>query len=166
MVQAFWILKLLRGYYFKWESIAKLFGIHRTTLWRRIKNCKERIKIGILRAKGVSLQRWKVRESIHCVDPINATIRWIQKHLRWINSVPGPNSLWHNDGLHKLIHWKSVIHVCIDGFSRMVTSLVCASDNRAETALKAFLSGVKVFGLPARVRGDCGTENVAIAEYM
>ena len=48
----------------------------------------------------------------------------------------------------------------------MVTSLVCASDNRAETALKAFLSGVKVFGLPARVRGDCGIENVAIAEYM
>ena len=48
----------------------------------------------------------------------------------------------------------------------METSLVCASDNRVETALKAFPSGVKVFGLPARVRGDCGTENVAVAEYM
>ena len=48
----------------------------------------------------------------------------------------------------------------------MVTSLACASDNSAETTLKAFFSGVKVFGLPARVRGDCGTENVAIAEYM
>ena len=59
-----------------------------------------------------------------------------------------------------------MIHACIDGFSRMMTSLVCASDNRAETALKAFLSGEKVFGLPARVRGDCGIENVAIAEYM
>ena len=32
-------VKLLRGYYFKWESIAKIFGIHRTTLWRRIKDC-------------------------------------------------------------------------------------------------------------------------------
>ena len=32
-------VKLLRGYYFKWESIAKTFGIHRTTLWRRIKDC-------------------------------------------------------------------------------------------------------------------------------
>ena len=81
-------------------------------------------------------------------------------------SVPGPNSLWHNDGLHKLIHWKFVIHACIDDLSRMVTSLVCASDNRAETALKTFLSGVKVFGLPARFQGDYGTENVAIAEYM
>ena len=81
-------------------------------------------------------------------------------------SVPGPNSLWHNDGLHKLIHWKFVIHACIDDLSRMVTSLVCASDNRAEAALKTFLSVVKVFGLPARFQGDYGTENVAIAEYM
>ena len=70
------------------------------------------------------------------------------------------------DGLHKLIHWRFVIHACIDGFFRMVTSLVCASDNRAETALTAFLSGVKVFGLPARLQGDCGNENVAISEYM
>ena len=107
---------------------------------------------GILRAKGVSVQRWKIRESIHRVDPINAAIRWIiQKHPRWIYSVPGPNSLWHNDGSHKLIHWKFVIHACIDGFSKMVTSLVCASDNRTETAFTAFLSGVKVFGLPVRV---------------
>ena len=188
-------VKLLRAYYFKWESIAKIFGIHRTTLWRRIKDCdfyaesniamsngelddliksiknehplsRERIIIGILRAKGVSVERWKIRESIHRVDPFSAAIRWIQKHPRWIYSVPGPNSLCHNDGLQKLIHWKFVIHACIDGFSRMVTSLVCDSDNRTETALKAFVSGINVFGLPARVRGDCGTENVAIAEYM
>ena len=188
-------VKLLRGYYFEWEPIAKIFGIHRTTLWRIIKDCDfyaesnaamsnkklddwiksiknghplsgEKIIIGILRAKGVSVQRRKIRESIHSMDPINAAIRWIQKHPRWIYSVPGPNSLWHNDGLHKLIHWKFVIHACIDDFFRMVTSLVCASDNRAETALKAFLSGVKVFGLPARVRGDCRSENAAITEYM
>ena len=131
-------VKLLRGYYFKWESIAKIFGIHRTTLWRRIKNCGKRIITGILRAKGVSVQRWKVNESIHRVDPINAAVRWIQKHPRWIYSVLGPNSLWHNDGLHKLMHWKFVIYACIDGFSIMVTSLVCASDNRAETTLKPF----------------------------
>ena len=139
-------VKLLRGYYFKWESIAKIFGIHRTTLWRRIKDCDlyaesnatisneelddliksikneyphsgERIIIGILRAKGVSVLIWKIRESMHRVDPINAEIGWVQKHPRWIYSVPGPNSLSHNDGLHKLIYCKFVIHACIDGFS-------------------------------------------------
>ena len=99
----------------------------------------ERIIIGILRAKGVSVQRRKIRESIHRVDPVNATIRWIQKHPRLIYSVPGPNSSWHNDGLHKLIHWKFLIRACIDGFSTMVTSLDCASGKRAETALKALL---------------------------
>ena len=76
---------------------------------------------------------------MHRVDPINAAIRWIQKHPRWIYSVTGPNSLWHNDGLHKLIHWKFVMHACKDGYFRMVTSLVCASDNRAEAALTALL---------------------------
>ena len=98
--------KLLRGYYFKWESIAKIFGIHRTTLWRKINDCDfyaesdvamsneelddliksiknehplsgERIIVCILRAKGVSVQRWKIRKSIHCVDPISAAVRWI-----------------------------------------------------------------------------------------
>ena len=67
----------------------------------------ERVIIGILRAKRVSVQRRKIRESIHRVDPINAAIRWIQNHPSWFYSVPGPSSLWHNDGLHKLIRWNS-----------------------------------------------------------
>ena len=103
--------KLLRGYYFKWESTAKIFSIHKATLWRRRKDCDlygesnvamsieeqdelikivknehslsgKKIIIGISRAKGVSVQRWKKRESIHCVDPMKAAIRWIQKHPR------------------------------------------------------------------------------------
>ena len=53
----------------------------------------EKIMIGILRAEGVSVQKWKIRESIHCIDLINAVIRWIQKHPKWIYSVPGPTSL-------------------------------------------------------------------------
>ena len=57
----------------------------------------QRIIISILRAKGISIQTWKIRESIHPVDPINTVVRWNQKHPRWIYSVPGPNSLWHDD---------------------------------------------------------------------
>eukprot|EP00111_Clytia_hemisphaerica_P023888 TCONS_00070358-protein len=126
----------------------------------------ERMVCGILRAKGYHLQRRKVRESIHRVDPINTIKRWLQKNPRWVYSVPGPNSLWHNDGLHKLIKFGFVIHACIDGFSRMVTSLHCATNNYASTALQGFLTGVSKFGIPARVRGDRGGENVRILEYM
>ena len=75
--------------------MAKIFGIHRTTLWRRIKDCdfyagsnvamlneeldyliksvknehrlsEERIIIGILRAKGVSSEMENKREHTSC----------------------------------------------------------------------------------------------------
>ena len=40
----------------------------------------------------------------------------------------------------------------------MVPFLACASDNRAEASVTAFLSQIKVFPLPGRVQGDCETE--------
>ena len=74
--------------------------------------------------------------------------------------------MWHSDGLHKLIHWKIIIRGCIDGFSRVITYLVCESNNKASTFLKAFKLAVKSFGFPARVRGDFGTENADLASFM
>ena len=49
--------------------------------------------------------------------------------------MPGPNSLWHVDGHHKLIRWKIVIHGGIDGFSREIVYLKAAANNRSETVL-------------------------------
>lgn len=136
----------------------------------KIKNehplCGEVSIIGFLRAKMVIVQRQRIRESIHRVDPTNAFLRWIHQNRRWVYSVPGPNSLWHNDGVHKLIHWGLIIHCCIDGYSRLATSLLCASNNLPETALAGFLSGVEQYGLPSRVRGDRGGENKDILLYM
>ena len=40
----------------------------------------------------------------------------------------------------------------------MVPFLACASDNRAEASVTAFLSQIKMFPLPGRVQGDCETE--------
>ena len=189
-------VKLLREYHFTWEKIASILGIHRSTLYRRLQKenldfelaytnitdeeldkeiadikknhplAGERMMIGFLRGKNYHLQRQRVRDSIHRVDPVNAINRWLQKNPRCIYSVPGPNSLWHNDGLHKLIHWGIVIHACIDGFSRMITSLLCATNNYSSTTLMGFLRGVKEFGLPARVRGDKGGENTGILNFM
>jgi hypothetical protein len=44
--------------------------------------------------------------------------------------------------------------------------LNCTDNNKAQTIFKCFLTGVKDYGLPIRVRSDKGKENVAIADFM
>ena len=70
------------------------------------------------------------------------------------------------DGNHKLIRWKFVVHAGIDGYSRMVVFCKCSSNNRASTVLDAFLGGVRLYGLPSRVRSDQGGENTLVARHM
>ena len=74
--------------------------------------------------------------------------------------------LWHIDSNHKLISWRFVIHGCIDGFSRAIVYLACCTDNTANTVLKLFEKGVEEFGLPSRVCGDHGVENLDVAWIM
>ena len=81
-------------------------------------------------------------------------------------NVPGPNSLWHLDGNHSLINWGFVIHVCIDGYSRLVTYLQCSLNNRKETVDELFEHAINEFGAPSRIRTDKGGENVLTWERM
>ena len=73
------------------------------------------------------------------------------------------NSLWHIDSNHKLISWRFVLHGCIDGFSRAIIYLECRTDNTAESVVELFIKGIGEFGLPSRVCGDRGVENVDVA---
>jgi hypothetical protein len=41
-----------------------------------------------------------------------------------------------------------------------------SSSNTAQTVLKLFLSAIKEFGCPSRIRGDRGAENVDLCTWM
>jgi hypothetical protein len=113
--------------------------------------------LGRLRALGYYVTRSRLRQVIRDTDPINRALRWgTNLHVRRPYSVPGPNSLWHIDGHHKLIRWHFVTHGGIDGFSRMIVYMQCSTNNRASTVLNAFLDGVQRFSVPSRVRSDFG----------
>lgn len=92
--------------------------------------------------------------------------RWAKYIERRRYYVPWVNSLWHIDGHHKLIDWKIVIHAGIDGKSRLITFIRASNNNRADTVLEAFVDGVQQHGLPSRVRGDYGGENLRVRDYM
>ena len=58
------------------------------------------------------------------------------------------------------------MHGCTDGYSRAIVYLNCATNNLASTVLQYFVEGTHDFGLPLRVRGDHGVENVEVARFM
>ena len=121
-------------------------------------NLGERSVDGLLRSQGVVIQRQRLQDVMRAVDPEVVQLRLRRSLHRREYNVEAPNALWHVDGYHKLIRWKIVIHGGIDGFSRVVTYLKAATNNRAETTLEAFQNGVFEYGLPSRVRTDRGGE--------
>ena len=55
-----------------------------------------------------------------------------------------------------------MVHGAIDGFSRFIVFLHCATNNSSETVLQQFQGAVREFGLPDRVRSDKGGENIKV----
>ena len=180
---------------FKVRDIAALFGCSTRTIQRRVRDfeidshrysdisdtkldevvkeiaarlpaCGIRSVRSMLQAEGIFLQRERVRQSLHRVDPTGIENRLRRSLHRREYNVPNPNALWHIDGNHKLIRWRLVVHGGIDGYSRVPVYLKVASNNRADSVLGAFLEAVSRYGLPSRVRADRGGENVKVEQFM
>ena len=181
---------------FTWTKIAELVGVSRSTIYRYLERegisptCKysdissseldqvvaaikqnhpndgEKLMRGHLRSAGVIVPRSSLRASIHRVDPVNTQLRRSVTVRRRVYYVDGPNSLWHIDGHHKLVRWRFVVHGAIDGFSRTVVYLQCATNNRASTVMAYFRDAISKYGIPNQVRSDRGGENIHVWEYM
>lgn len=48
----------------------------------------------------------------------------------------------------------------------MITGLHANNNNRAETIFQLFREAIEMHGIPSRVRGDHGTENLVVVKYM
>ena len=60
---------------------------------------------GYFVSRGIRLQYQRIRESQRRVDPEGSILRQLHNLTRRRYSVPGPQSLWHMDGNHKLIRY-------------------------------------------------------------
>jgi len=84
------------------QKIIKLRGGNRRGGWRMLS--------GALKAHGIYVPYRRLRLALYVSDPGGAVLRRVANnlHRRRKYSVPGPNSLWHMDGYHKLIRWNIV----------------------------------------------------------
>lgn len=158
------------GYQFgnnKFTNISdKELGEEIKSIRENFQECGEHMVIGILRSKGFFLPRHRVKNFIGDHDPVSVLLHWTQATVQRKYNVPGPNALWHIDGLHKLIRWGFVVHGSIDGYLGMITFLKCSIDDNAATILDNFIEATRKYGLPSRVHSDRGSENVEVARYM
>lgn len=125
---------------------------------------------GMLRRLGHRLPHERIRASLMQIDPVQRVFQRIRIRRR-VYSVHGQSfsSSYKSRLLTPkagLIRWGIVIHGFIDGYSRLITGLQASDNNFGETVLDLFLRAAEVYGVPSRLRGDHGVENIVVAIWM
>ena len=116
-----YIINVMREAKFTWKEISEALLISRTTLWRRVKECRASTKChtdisdfdldtvlrslnnrfphsglsiirGHLESLDLHVQRRRIIEALHRIDPLRSQ-RWHTNIRRTPYCVPGPNSL-------------------------------------------------------------------------
>ena len=128
--------------------------------------CGETILKEVLKGRGIIIQRYRFRDSMHRVSEVGIQSRRKGRLKRGVYNVKGANHFWHIDTNHKLVKWYLIIFGAIDGYSRLPASLECISNNKDPTVSAWFLKGAHTYGLPSRVRSDKGRGNVLVANPM
>ena len=81
--------------------------------------------------------------------------------------MAGPRSLYHCDAHEKLAKiWGFWVHLCIDGYSRLILYLVVTTDKKPASVRRIFREACDAPGVgwAARVRWDKGSENAGAIE--
>ena len=109
-------------------------------------NIGEVMAAGHLKVQGIRVKQSALRSSLMRVDP-EGVAECRRSHLyHRVYDNPCPNYVWHIDGNHKLIRWGIVIHVGIDGFTRLVTFAKASNNNLSTTVFAQFQRAVEQFG--------------------
>ena len=124
--------------------------------------------VGSIRSLGIRVQRSRIRKALVRLDNKNTALKWGIVTTRRKYYIAWPNSLWHLDGHHSLIHLGFVIHGCIDGYSRRVIFLECSSNNLSQTVLNRFIDATQIDGgrWSSKILVDYGLENVLVCDAM
>ena len=187
-------IEYLRGLRFTFTDIAKIMGISRTTIYRRLDDAG----IDHARTSYTNISDAALDQAVRTIKQVHpndgerlmaghlasrgiivqrARLRGsihrtdpentaIRRSVAVRRRVYSPNCVWHLDGHHKLIRWMFVTHGAIDGYSRTFVFLKCADNNRASTVLSAFVEAAHIHGLPERVRTDHGGENIEVWRFI
>ena len=109
--------------------------------------------------------RETVRIMLQVVDPDGVSRGSRHRLQRRKYTTKGPNYVWHIDGNDKLKPFGFEIHGAIDGYSRRILWLCISSSNKSPYIIASYFTDyVRVLGgVPRKIRGDRGTENVNVA---